>query len=583
MNILFTFRLFFFATWRIKCNFGELIIVEPIIMQQIEVFCRNNGQTLHVTPGCKLVDVYNASGLNMPYGPASAKANNVTVGLNFRLYRSMDVEFLDISSESGLRSYVRSLCFVLCKAVADLYPEGQIVLQHPVSNGHYCTLKIGYTPTTDEVEHIRLRMEEIIEADIPFHSHEVHTDKAVRLFRQSGMMDKVTLLETSGMLYTYYYTLADNVDYYYGSLLPSTGWIRLFGLEQYDEGLLLRYPHPSNPAQLPPLVKQEKMLEVFKMHSRWHDIMGVRTIGDVNIANLTGHSTELINVAEALQEKEIARIAEDIHNRGKVKVILIAGPSSSGKTTFSKRLSVQLMTCGLKPRAISLDDYFVNREQTPLDADGEYDYESLYALDLPFFNGQLQALIEGGEVELPRFNFTTGQREFKGDRLRLADNTVLILEGIHALNPELTPLIPAENKYKVFVSALTTIRLDNHNYIPPTDNRLLRRIIRAYKYRGYSAQQTISRWPSVLRGEERWITPFVEEADAMFNSAMLFELAVLKEHALPILNRVMQNCPEYSEAYRLRYFLQYIVAVQDKDLPPTSLLREFLGGSSFRY
>lgn len=549
----------------------------------LQIFCKNNGTVIEAKPGSSLVEIYQKSGLALPYGPTSAKVNNVSVGLNFRIYRPMDVEFLDISSGSGLRAYVRSLCFVLCKAVADLYPEGQIVLQHPVSHGHYCTLKIGHTPTADEVEHIRQRMAEIIEADIPFHSHEVHTDKAVRLFRQLGMMDKVTLLETSGTLYTYYYTLADTVDYYYGSLLPSAGWIKLFGLEQYGEGLLLRYPHPSDPTQLPSLMKQEKMLEVFKKHSRWHDIMGVRTIGEVNVANLTGHSTELINVAEALQEKEIARIAEDINSRGKVKVVLIAGPSSSGKTTFSKRLSVQLMTCGLKPRAISLDDYFVNREQTPRDADGEYDYESLYALDLPFFNAQLQTLIGGGEVELPRFNFTTGKREFKGDRLRLADNTVLILEGIHALNPELTPLIPAENKYKVFVSALTTIRLDNHNYIPPTDNRLLRRIIRDYKYRGYSAQQTINRWPSVLRGEERWITPFVEEADAMFNSAMLFELAVLKEHALPILNRVMQNCPEYSEAYRLRYFLQYIVPVQDKDLPPTSLLREFLGGSSFSY
>lgn len=551
--------------------------------KQLHILCKNNNRTIIAEAGSNLREVYALSGLEMPYGPTSARANNVSVGLNFRVYHPMDVEFLDIRTESGLRTYVRSLCFVLCKAVADIYPEGQIVLQHPVSNGHYCTLKIGRTPTADEVACIRQRMTEIVQANIPFHSHEVHTDKAVRLFRQMGMMDKATLLETSGSLYTYYYTLGDTVDYYYGSLLPSTGWINLFGLEQYGEGLLLRYPNLNDPTQLPPVVKQEKMLEVFKTHNRWHDIMGVRTIGEVNVANLTGHTTGLINVAEALQEKEIARIAEDIYGRGKVKIILIAGPSSSGKTTFSKRLSVQLMTCGLKPLTISLDDYFVNRELTPLDDNGEYDYESLYALDLPFFNTQLQTLIEGGEVELPRFNFTTGKREFKGERLRLAPNTVLILEGIHALNPELTPSIAAENKYKVFVSALTTIRLDNHNYIPPTDNRLLRRIIRDYNYRGYSAQQTISRWPSVLRGEERWITPFVEEADAMFNSAMLFELAVLKDYALPILSRVTQNCSEYCEAHRLRYFLQYIVSVQDKDIPPTSLLREFLGGSSFSY
>ncbi len=549
----------------------------------LQIFCKNNGRSIEVSPGSSLLDVYEASGVELPQGPTSARVNNVVEGLNFKVYHNMDVEFLDITSSSGMRTYVRSLCFVLCKAVADLYPEGRIKLQHPVSKGHYCTLEIGHEPTADEVNSIRERMREIVRSCIPYRRHEVPTEQAARLFRQLGMNDKATLLETSGSLYTYYYTLGDTADYYYGSLLPHTGYIRLFDLIKYDDGLLLRYPDPNNPTQLNAMVRQDKMLDVFQEHSRWHDIMGVSTVGDINTACNQGYATSLINVSEALQEKKIARIAEEIHQRGKVKVVLISGPSSSGKTTFSKRLSIQLMTCGLKPKAISLDDYFVNREDTPRDADGQYDYESLYALDLPFFNAQLQALLDGEEVELPRFNFTTGQREFNGNKLRIEGNTILILEGIHALNPELTPLIPEEKKYRIYVSALTTILLDNHNYIPTTDNRLLRRIIRDYNYRGYSAEETIGRWSSVRRGEDKWIFPYQENADAMFNSAMLFELAVLKEHAMPILNRVPQNRPEYSEAYRLRKFLQYFVPVQDKDLPPTSLLREFLGGSSFIY
>lgn len=549
----------------------------------LHIYCKNIGKYIETAPGSNLLEIYQASGINLPYGPTSAKVNNVVEGLTFKVYHNMDVEFLDITSASGMRTYVRSLCFVLCKAVADLYPEGEIVLQHLVSKGYYCTLRIGHTADENEVARIKERMQEIIDAHIPFHRIEVQTEKAVRLFRQLGMNDKATLLETAGTMYTYYYTLGDTVDYYYGSLLPDAGYLNLFDLVKYDEGVLLRFPDNENPAKLGDMVDQAKMQEVFKEHSRWHDIMGVRTIGDVNKACLQGEATMLINVSEALQEKKIARIADEIHTRKNAKIVLISGPSSSGKTTFSKRLSVQLMTNGLKPCAISLDDYFVDREKTPLDADGNYDYESLYALDLPFFNEQLQALLRGEEVELPRFNFTTGKREFNGNKLRVKDNMVLILEGIHALNPELTTLIPDEYKYKIFVSALTTILLDNHNYIPTTDNRLLRRIIRDFKYRNYSAEETISRWPSVIRGEEQWITPYQENADAMFNSAMLFELAVLKEHALPILNRVPQNCPEYSEAYRLLRFLQYFVSVHDKDIPPTSLLREFLGGSSFNY
>ena len=549
----------------------------------LQIFCKNTGQSVEVTAGSSLSDVYQASGMALPYGPTSAKVNNVVEGLNFRVYHNMDVEFLDLTSASGMRTYVRSLCFVLCKAVEDLYPEGLIKLQHPVSKGFYCSLFIGCPVSEAEVARIKERMQEIIDARIPYRRMEVQTAQAVRLFRQRGMNDKATLLETSGSLYTYYYRLGETVDYYYGSLLPDTGRLHLFDLVPYSEGILLRYPDANDPARLGEMVKQDKMLEVFREHSRWHEILGVRTVGDINASCMEGHATDLINVSEALQEKKIARIADDIYARKGVKVVLVSGPSSSGKTTFSKRLSVQLMTNGIRPHALSLDDYFVNRQDTPRDENGDYDYESLYALDLEFFNNQLQALIRGEEVELPRFNFTTGQREFRGERLKLTENAVLILEGIHALNPELTPQIAEENKYRIYVSALTTIQLDDHNYIPTTDNRLLRRIIRDYKYRGYSAEETISRWPSVRRGEDKWIFPYQENADAMFNSALLFELAVIKEHALPILNRVQQNCAEYSEAYRLRRFLQYFVPVQDKDLPPTSLLREFLGGSSFSY
>ena len=551
--------------------------------EQIDIFCKNNGRHITIQPGSTLREVYEVSGLDFPHGPTSARVNNVVEGLTFRVYHPMDVEFQDTSSGSGLRTYARSLCFVLCKAVADLYPEGQIVLQHPVSRGHYCTLKIGHEPTEIEVERIKERMREIVADAIPFRRHEVQTDIAVRLFRQLGMNDKATLLETAGMPYSYYYTLADTVDYYYGSLLPDTGYLYLFDLVKYGKGILLRYPDLHHPDTLPEMIPQQKMLDVFKTHSWWHDIMGVRTISDLNAANLSGQATDLIHVAEALQEKEIARIADEIHKRGTVKIVLISGPSSSGKTTFSKRLSVQLMTCGMKPRAISLDDYFVNREQTPLDEQGEYDFESLYALDLEKFNNDLTALINGEEIELPYYNFETGQREYRGNRIKLGPNSVLLIEGIHGLNPELTAAIDAKMKYSIYVSALTTLSIDDHNWVPTTDNRLLRRIVRDHKYRGVSAVDTIKRWPSVRRGEEKWIFPYQENADAMFNSSLLFELGVIKEYGEEILKTVPRNTPEYGEAYRLRAFLSYFTPIGDQLTPSTSLLREFLGGSSFKY
>lgn len=553
----------------------------------LQIYCKNNNSTREFPEGSSLLDIYNGFNLTMPYGPVSAKVNNKVESLDFRVYYNKDIEFLDITSSSGMRTYVRSLFFILVKAVEELYPQGSISLEHPISKGYFCKLHIDRTIGLDDVQRIKQKMQEIIAADIPYTRTESHTEEVVRLFEKRGMMDKARLLDTYGQLYSYYYQLGDTVDCYYSSLVPSTGYIRLFDIVKYYDGLLLRIPNRENPTKLEEVVKQEKMLEVFQEYHRWNQILGISTVGDLNVACNHGHATDLINVSEALQEKKIAQIADEITHRNqdgkRVKLVLISGPSSSGKTTFSKRLSIQLMTNGLKPYPISLDDYFVNRNDTPLDENGKHDFESLYAVDLPFFEEQLTTLLNGGEVELPRYNFTTGKREMSGKKLRIDEHMILIIEGIHALNPALTPHIPNENKYKVYVSALTTILLDNHNYIPTTDNRLLRRIIRDYKYRNYSAEETIARWPSVRAGEEKWIFPYQENADAMFNSALLFELAVLKDYVEPVLRKVPNRCPEYSEAHRLLRFLNYFVSVQDKELPPTSLLREFLGGSSFQY
>lgn len=553
----------------------------------LQIYCKNNKETREFPEGTSLIDIYRELGLNMPYGPVSAKVNNKVENLNFRVYYNKDIEFLDITSASGMRTYVRSLCFILVKAVDNLYPCGTISLEHPVSKGYFCKLHIDRTIGLDDVSRIKKRMQEIINEDLPITRYEQRTEDVIKIFQERGMTDKVKLLSTSGKLYSFYYRLGDTLDCYYSSLVPSTGYIKKFDIVKYYDGLLLQIPNKNNPEKIEELIKQEKMLEVFQEHHRWNEILGISTVGDFNIACNEGHAIDLINVSEALQERKIVKIADEIAARqvgdNRVKIILISGPSSSGKTTFSKRLSIQLMTNGLKPYPISLDDYFVNRDNTPLDENGNHDFESLYAVDLPFFKKQLDTLLEGGEVELPKFNFSSGMRESSGIKFRLEDNMILILEGIHALNPELTPNIPAENKYKIYVSALTTILLDKHNYIPTTDNRLLRRIIRDSKYRGSSAESTIARWPSVRAGEEKWIFPYQENADAMFNSALLFELAVIKDHIEPILRKVPNNCPEYSEAHRLLHFLSYFVSIQDTELPPTSLLREFLGGSSFVY
>ncbi len=548
----------------------------------IRVYCINNGESKDFEPGITLQEVYDSFSLNMPYGAVSARVNNKVENLAFRLYNPKEVEFLDITSSSGMRTYVRTLFFILTKAISELYPDGEIIIEHPISKGYFCNLRIGREVMSEDVEAIRQRMGKIIADNLPILSIQCPTTDAIDLFRSQGRCDVATLLETTGRLYSSYYKLGDKIDYYYGSLLPSTGKVHLFALQQYHDGLLLRVPSRENPDTLEEIVRQDKMLGVFSEHHHWQEILGVTTVGDLNIACREGHATDLINVAEALQEKRIVGMADEIYRRHS-RIVLISGPSSSGKTTFSKRLSVQLMANGLRPVALSLDDYFVDREYTPLDADGNYDFESLYAVDLPFFNEQLNALLRGEEVQLTKFDFTVGKRVLTERKLRIDEHTVLIIEGIHALNPELTNHIPETDKYKVYVSALTSIMLDDHNYIPTTDNRLLRRILRDYKYRNYSAEATIARWPSVRRGEDKWIFPYQENADAMFNSALLYELAVLKSHLIPILEHVKENRPEYSEAYRLRKFLQYFESIPDNDLPPTSLLREFLGGSSFEY
>ena len=553
------------------------------MVQEVQIRCKNNKKSINIPIGSTLWDAYVALKLEMPYGPVSAKVNNKVEGLHYRFYNAKDVEFLDLTSPSGMRTYTRSLFFVLVKATKDLFPDSSIKIEMPISRGYYCDLRIGRPLTDKDAQDIEQRMREIVNQDIPFHRIQSPTEEAIELFRSKGMLSKVKLLESSGTIYTHYYKLQDTVNYFYGSLLPSTGDLKVFGVIRYYDGLLLRIPSRKNPNELEEIIPQEKMMEIFKEHHHWQEIVGLNTVGDFNRACQEGHATDMINVAEALQEKKIVKIADEIQARPDVKLILISGPSSSGKTTFSKRLSIQLMTNGLHPYPISLDDYFVNRTDTPKDKNGDYDFESLYALDIPFFNAQLKDLMDGKEIELPRFNFQKGEREKSGKKIRLEKNMILILEGIHALNPELTPQIPDIQKYRIYVSALTTIMLDVHNYIPTTDNRLLRRIIRDYKYRGYSALETIRRWPSVRDGEDKWIFPYQEQADDMINSALIFELAVIRNQALPILELVPENAPEYSEAYRLRKFLRYFIPMSDNVIPPTSLLREFLGGSSFQY
>ena len=551
--------------------------------QKIQIRCKNNKKSQKVEIGSTLFDVFSSFDLKMTHGPVSARVNNKVEGMHYRVYNSKDVEFLDMNSASGSRAYTRTLFFVLCKAVQDIYPNTDVVIDIPVSNGFYVDIRLGRPVVDEDVNILRCRMQEIIDSKMPIRRFTVPTEEAIALFQEKGDVEKVKLLRTSGSIYTTYYKIGEYVDYYYGTLLTNTSQLYLFGLEKYYDGMLLRIPSVSNPDELGEMTRQDKMFDIFKEHHRWQEILGIRTVGDFNQAIDAGHATDIINISEALQEKKLAKIAEEIASRKGVKLVLLAGPSSSGKTTSCKRLSIQLAVNGLKPLQISLDDYFVDRDKTPKDENGEFDFESIYALNLDLLNEQFNALFRGEEVELPKYDFPSGKSVKSGKKLKLEPNNVLVVEGIHALNPELTAHVPEEQIFRVYASALTTILLDNHNYIPTTDNRLLRRIIRDYKYRGVSAQETIRRWPAVRSGENKWIFPFQENADAMLNTAMLYELSVLKMQAEPLLQQVPENCEEFAEAYRLLKFLKYFKGIPYNNLPPTSLLREFLGGSSFHY
>lgn len=558
-----------------------MVLIE--MKQKIQIRCKNNKKTQKVEIGSTLFDVFSSFDLKMTHGPVSARVNNKVEGMHYRVYNSKDVEFLDMTSASGSRAYTRTLFFVLCKAVQDIYPNTDVVIDIPVSNGFYVDIRLGRPVVDEDVNILRRRMQEIIDFKMPIRRFTVPTEEAIALFQEKGDVEKVKLLRTSGSIYTTYYKIGEYVDYYYGTLLTNTSQLYLFGLEKYYDGMLLRIPSVSNPDVLGEMTRQDKMFDIFKEHHRWQEILGIRTVGDFNQAIDVGHTTDIINISEALQEKKLAKIAEEIASREGVKLVLLAGPSSSGKTTSCKRLSIQLAVNGLKPLQISLDDYFVDRDKTPKDENGEFDFESIYALNLDLLNEQFNALFRGEEVELPKYDFPSGKSVKSGKMLKLEPNNVLVVEGIHALNPELTAHVPEEQIFRVYASALTTILLDNHNYIPTTDNRLLRRIIRDYKYRGVSAQETIHRWPSVRSGENKWIFPFQENADAMLNTAMLYELSVLKMQAEPLLQQVPENCEEFAEAYRLLKFLKYFKGIPYNNLPPTSLLREFLGGSSFHY
>ena len=558
----------------------------------LQIRCKNNNITKSFPEGTSLLDVYQefADELKLPYPVLAALVNNAPQGLKFRLYQNRDVEFLDAREGPGHRVYVRSLCFVLYKATQDLFPGSKLFIEHTISRGYYCNFKKrNNDPLTEtDIDNIKKRMQEIVNLDMPFRRNEATTEEAVRVFAERGFSDKVKLLETSGQIYSDYYMLGDTADFYYGPLVPSAGYLTVWALEPYHDGMLLRVPDWNNPTRLAEKVDMPKTYEMFAEKTRWDIIMRLSNAGDVNKAILKGHASELIQVSEALQEKKIVQIAEEIERqfhreKDPVRLVLITGPSSSGKTTFCKRLSVQLLACGLRPYSVSTDDYFVNRTDTPLLPNGDYDFDNIETVEYRLMEEHLTRLMQGERVEVPEYNFTTGKREWNGKRLKLASDTVLIIEGIHALNPLLTKAIPDSAKFKIYISALTSISLDDHNWIPVRDNRLLRRIIRDYNKGAFTAQQTISQWKNVCKAEDQWIFPFQETADVMFNSALNIEFAVLRPHAEIILASVPKNCPEYTDAHRLLKFLHYFMPVSDKEIPPTSIMREFVGGSSFKY
>ena len=552
----------------------------------LKIYCKNTGTSLEFQEGTTLAEMLPRFDFERPYDVLCAKVNNVTQGLKYRAFNNRDVEFLDYRSYAGRSAYCRSLCFLLSKATRDVFPDSKLKMRRPISKGYFCTLQKGSPVTSEDVELIRCRMREIVKGDAPFKRVEVRTEDAIELFRSMGYSDKVKLLETSGQTYIRYHTLEGTPDYYYDALVPSAGFLKVWDLSQYQDGMLLRVPDRHAPEKLTVFEPQPKTYEVFRESLRWNAIMNLDNVGDVNHACLKGHAGELIQVAEALQEKKVVQIAEEIERRyrcGALRLVLITGPSSSGKTTITKRLSTQLLACGLRPQSVATDDYFVNRLDTPRFPDGSFDFDNFDTVDHEAMQNDLVRLINGEEVQVPEYNFVTGLREYNGKTLKLEPGSILLVEGIHALNPALTELIPDNAKFRIFINTIVSISLDDHNCIPTSDNRLLRRIVRDYNKGAFSARETISNWPNVRRAEVKWIYPFQESADVLFNSAYLVEFAVIRLHAEQILATVPRNCPEYSEANRLLKFLSYFTPVSDREIPPTSLLREFVGGSSFKY
>ena len=552
----------------------------------VRIYCRNNGEFREFQEGTTLLDMVDAFDFEKPYPILSAKVNHVGQGLKYRAFNNRDVEFLDYTSYSGRSVYCRSLCFLLVKAARDIFPACRLTVRRPISKGYYCTLEKGCDEPLCEADilAIQTRMNELVAADLPFRRHDARSDEAIAIFKEMDYFDKVRLIETSGQPYTNYYTLDGTPDYYYDALLPSSGYLKVWSLSLYRGGLLMRVPDRHDPSRLAPFFEQPKTFEVFQENLRWNSIMGLDNVGDVNVACHEGKASDLIQISEALQEKKIVQIAEEIDRRARqdnpVRLVLITGPTSSGKTTFCKRLSIQLKACGLHPVSFSTDDYFVNRLDTPKLPDGSFDFDNFDTVDHDYLQSDVLKLLSGETVEVPTYNFVTGLREFNGRRLKLEPGTVLLVEGIHALNPALTDKVPESCKYRIFINTITSIALDDHNCIPTSDNRLLRRIVRDFSNGSFSAQATIYNWPNVRRAEVKWIYPFQEEADALFNSSYLVEFAVLRPLAERILGTVPKNCPEYSEAHRLLKFLSYFTPVSDKDVPATSLIRSFIGGSS---
>lgn len=554
----------------------------------VRIYCKNTGTYKEFLEGTPLLDIAPAFEFDKPYDILAAKVNNVAEGLRFRVFHNRDVEFLDYRTYIGRNFYSRSLCFLLYKATRDLFPESRMTIRRPISKGYFCSVykNDGSFLTEEDVEAIGSRMRELVNENIPFKRKELQIGEAIRIFKESGDLDKVKLLETCGEVYITCYSLGDVTDYYYDELVPSTGYLKTFGVKLCHGGILLRVPDRHHPEDLAPLHEEPKTFEVFAETHKWNWIMGLSNVGDVNETILKGNASDLIQISEALQEKKIVQIAEEIERRhndsdNPVKLVLITGPSSSGKSTVCKRLSVQLKACGLHPISFSTDDYFVNRVDTPKLPDGSYDFDNFDTVDHEYLQKDLVKLLNGEEVEVPEYNFVTGRREFNGKNLKLGERSVLLIEGLHALNPRLTEKVPDKEKFRIFINTITSISLDCHNCIPTSDNRLLRRIVRDYLKGAFTARESIANWPNVRRAEVKWIYPFQENADVLFNSAYLVEFAVLRTHAERILATVPKNCPEYSEAHRLLKFLHYFVPVSDKEIPPTSLLRGFIGGGSY--